>query len=347
MRQAIALIRKRGSIGLKELEKISGKKKAQAIVSKLVAQGLVVRSYQLEPVKVRPRQELYLGLTIRADEARQQAARLLKRRATKQANLLNFLSRQSKPIPWTEIRRETGCDKAAANALIRRGLVAFQQIEVRREPISYRNITPSSPLKPSTDQESVLKIIKGAVNESNGKAAVFLLRGVTGSGKTEIYLQALAEAVKLGKRGIVLVPEISLTPQTIERFAARFPHKVAVLHSKLSIGEQFDEWQRVRNGEFDVVIGSRSAIFAPQPELGLIVIDEEHEWTYKQSDKAPRYHTRAAALKLAEATGAVVILGSATPDVESYYRARKGDYQLLQLPQRIVPAEGASLPRLR
>ena len=275
------------------------------------------------------------------------AARLLKRRATKQANLLNFLSRQSKPIPWTEIRRETGCDKAAANALIRRGLVAFQQIEVRREPISYRNITPSSPLKPSTDQESVLRAIKGAVNESNGKAAVFLLRGVTGSGKTEIYLQALAETVKLGKRGIVLVPEISLTPQTIERFAARFPHKVAVLHSKLSIGEQFDEWQRVRNGEFDVVIGSRSAIFAPQPELGLIVIDEEHEWTYKQNDKAPRYHTRAAALKLAEATGAVVILGSATPDVESYYHALEGDYQLIQLPQRIVPVEGASLPRVK
>jgi len=346
-RQAIALIQKRGSIGLRELEKISGKKKAQAIVSKLVAQGLVVRSYQLEPVKVRPRQELYLGLTIRADEAPQQAARLLKRRATKQANLLNFLSRQSKPIPWMEIRRETGCDKAAANALIHRGLAAFQQIEVRREPISYRNITPSFPLKPSADQESVLKAIKGAVNESNGKAAVFLLRGVTGSGKTEIYLQALAEAVKLGKRGIALVPEIALTPQTIERFAARFPHRVAVLHSKLSIGEQFDEWQRVRNGEFDVVIGSRSAVFAPQPELGLIVIDEEHEWTYKQSDKAPRYHTRAAALKLAEATGAVVILGSATPDVESYYHARKGDYQLLQLPQRIVPDEGASLPRVK
>ncbi|GAI16900.1 unnamed protein product, partial [marine sediment metagenome] len=153
---------------------------------------------------------------------------------------------------------------------------------------------------------------------------IFLLHGVTGSGKTEIYLQALAEVIKLGKRGIVLVPEIALTPQAIERFASRFPHKVAILHSKLSLGEQFDEWQRIRDGEFDVVIGSRSAIFAPQPDLGLIVIDEEHEWTYKQHDKSPRYHTRDVAIKLADLTGVVVILGSATPDVGTFYHAQRG-----------------------
>jgi len=172
---------------------------------------------------------------------------------------------------------------------------------------------------------------------------VFLLQGVTGSGKTEIYLQALAEAVRLGKKGIVLVPEISLTPQTIERFASRFPHRVAVLHSRLSLGEQYDEWRRIRGGEFDVVIGSRSAIFAPQPDLGLIIIDEEHEWTYKQ-DNSPHYHARDVAIKLAELTGAVVVLGSATPDVESYHRAKNGDYKLLELPERVVPSEGAALP---
>jgi primosomal protein N' (replication factor Y) len=153
--------------------------------------------------------------------------------------------------------------------------------------------------------------------------------------------------VKLGKRGIVLVPEIALTPQTIERFASRFPHKIAVLHSKLSLGEQFDEWQRIRNGEFDVVIGSRSAIFAPQPDLGLIVIDEEHEWTYKQHDKSPRYHTRDVAIKLADLTGAVVIMGSATPDVETFYHAQRGDYRLLQLPERVTPSEGSPLPQVK
>jgi primosomal protein N' (replication factor Y) len=145
---------------------------------------------------------------------------------------------------------------------------------------------------------------------------------------------------------MVLVPEIALTPQTIERFASRFPHKVAVLHSQLSLGEQFDEWQRIRNGEFDVVIGARSAIFAPQPQLGLIVIDEEHEWTYKQQDKSPRYHARDVAIKLAELTGAVVILGSATPDVETFYRAQSGNYHLLQLLERVVPDEASPLPKV-
>ena len=117
-----------------------------------------------------------------------------------------------------------------------------------------------------------------------------------------------------------------------------FPHRVAVLHSQLSLGEQFDEWQRIRNGEFDVVIGPRSALFAPQPDLGLIVIDEEHEWTYKQTEKSPRYHARDVAIKLAELTGAAVVLGSATPDVETYYHARTGDYRLLELPERVTPS---------
>ena len=142
------------------------------------------------------------------------------------------------------------------------------------------------------------------------------------------------------------MPEIALTPQTIERFASRFPHKVAVLHSKLSLGEQFDQWRQMRDGELDVVIGPRSAIFAPQPNLGLIVIDEEHEWAYKQQDLSPRYHARDVALKLAELTGAVVILGSATPDVETYYHAQRGDYQLLELPERLTPHEGSALPQV-
>ena len=159
-------------------------------------------------------------------------------------------------------------------------------------------------------------------------------------------MQALAEAVRLGKRGIVLVPEISLTPQTIERFASRFPGRVAVLHSQLSPGEQFDEWQRISNGEADVVIGPRSAVFAPQPDLGLIVIDEEHEWTYKQHDQSPHYHTRSVAIRLAELTGAVVVLGSATPAVETFYQAQNGAFQRLGLPERVTPQQNSPLPRV-
>ena len=347
-RQLLQLVQKQDKINLKELEKALGKKKAQTIVSQLVRQGLLVRSYQLERVRVKPKKEPYLSLLVNPGEARQEAARLREKRALKQAVLLDFLSQQSEPVPWSEARQKANCDKAVVNALVSKGLVAVQHIEVRREPISYLGIKPSYPLTLTAAQKSAFESIKASllqITKGQTRPPVFLLHGVTGSGKTEVYLQALAEAVRLGKRGIVLVPEIALTPQTIERFASRFPHKVAVLHSKLSLGEQFDEWQRIRKGEFDVVIGPRSALFAPQPDLGLIVIDEEHEWTYKQ-DTSPRYHARDAVIKLAELTGAVVVLGSATPDVETFYHAQRGDYRLLQLPERVTPAEGSPLPRV-
>ncbi|MFC1915798.1 primosomal protein N' [Chloroflexota bacterium] len=345
-KQTLELIRKRGSISLKEMEKRLGKKKAQTTVSQLVGRGLVVRSYQLEPVKISPKRVPYLHLNVAASQAREIAAKMREKRAIKQANLLDFLAQQSEPVPWVEARQRTGCAKAVADALISKGVVTFQQIEIKREPISYQDIIPSSPLKLTDAQELALRTIREAISGLKTHPDVFLLHGVTGSGKTEVYLQALAEVVKLGKRGIVLVPEIALTPQTIERFASRFPRKVAIWHSRLSPGEQFDEWQRIKTGEFDVVIGPRSALFTPQPELGLIVIDEEQEWTYKQQDKSPRYHTRDAALKLAKLTGAVVIMGSATPDVETYYHAQRGDYQLLQLPERVVPTEKSPLPQV-
>ena len=348
-RQTLELVKKQGGVNLKLLERRLGKQKAQAIVSQLVRRNLLVRSYEMEPIKVKVKEELRLCLAVTAAEARHQAASLRQRGAGKQAALLEFLVEQPSPVPWTEVRREVGCVKAMANALIDKGLAKFQQVEVRREPISYDNITQTYPLPLTAAQKSAFESIKSSLLQQvkgGNSPGVFLLHGVTGSGKTEVYLQALAEAVKLGKRGIILVPEIALTPQTIERFASRFPHKIAVIHSKLSLGEQFDEWQRIITGEFDAVIGPRSAIFAPQPDLGLIVIDEEHEWTYKQDDKSPRHHARAVAMKLAELTGAVVVLGSATPDVETFYQTQKANYRLLHLPERVVPDEGAPMPRV-
>ncbi len=163
----------------------------------------------------------------------------------------------------------------------------------------------------------------------------FLLHGVTGSGKTEVYLRAIGMTLRLGKQAIVLVPEISLTPQAVHRFAARFPGRVALIHSRLSPGQQFDEWRRIREGHANIVVGSRSAVFAPLPRLGIIIVDEEHEWAYKQSERQPHYHAREVALKRAELCGATVILGSATPDLASYYHAQRGDYTLLSLPHRV------------
>ncbi len=345
-RQVFALLPEQGRISLKELEKKLGEKKAQAIVSQLVRRRLAVRSYELEPIKIHPKTVPFLRLNLPATSAREIAAELRRKRAIKQASLLDFLSEQAEPTPWAEARQKLGVSKATADALIRQRLIAFETVEVRREPIPCQEIVPASPPQLTRAQEDALSRIREAINDAQLHPRVFLLHGVTGSGKTEIYLRALAETVKIGRRGIVLVPEIALTPQTIERFVSRFPHRVAVLHSQLSPGEQFDEWRRIRDGGFDVVIGPRSALFAPQPDLDLIVIDEEHEWNYKQPDRSPRYHAREVAIKLAELTGAVVILGSATPDVGTYFHTRQGTYELLRLPERVVPVASAPMPHV-
>ena len=317
------------------IEKALGKKKGAALVSQMVRQGMLSRSYELAPVRVKPKSELYISLARNKDAP----AKL----TPKQQKLYDFLKEQPLSISWAEVRRQTGVEKAATNALEKLGLITWQTMEISRSPLSSYTINLSLPLDLTADQQTAFSSIKAALDRDDKASQVFLLHGVTGSGKTEIYLQSLAEALKHGKKGIVLVPEISLTPQTIERFAARFPGRVGVLHSRLTAGEQFDEWRRIQNGECDVVIGSRSALFAPQPNLGLIIIDEEHEWTYKQ-DSPPHYHARDAAIKLAELIGAVVVLGSATPDVETYFKAKNGEYKLLELPQRAV--HGSTMPQV-
>jgi len=190
----------------------------------------------------------------------------------------------------------------------------------------------SQNLKPTPAQKNALDDICKDIHTNSYHT--YLLHGVTGSGKTEVYLQAIGCALELGKSSIVLVPEISLTPQTVERFKSRFHTHVAVLHSHLTPGRRFEEWKKVKSGEARIVVGARSAIFAPVKDLGLVVVDEEHENSYKQQD-APRYHAREAAIKRAEIAGAVCVLGSATPSLESYYRAKQGGYKLKELSERI------------
>ena len=193
---------------------------------------------------------------------------------------------------------------------------------------------PESFLLPSPHQTEALASINAAISQERHEA--FLLQGVTGSGKTEVYLQALARCLESGRKAILLVPEISLTPQMVQRFRARFPGRVAVMHSRLSQAEHWRTWWGIHHGQFDVVIGSRSALFAPMKPLGLIVLDEEHEWTYKQQDPEPRYHARTVAMRMAQACKAVLVLGSATPDVVSYHHALTGRrLRLLQMPHRI------------
>jgi primosomal protein N' (replication factor Y) len=202
----------------------------------------------------------------------------------------------------------------------------------RRDPLVNRRYIKSNPLKLMDSQKEALDILCEQIDNKNPKPV--LLYGVTGSGKTEVYLQAISHVLTKGQGAIVLVPEISLTPQTVERFVSRFGKRIAVLHSHLSDGERFDEWHRIHKGEADIVIGARSAIFAPVKSLGLIVVDEEHEPSYKQ-DEAPRYNARDVAVVRGQMEGAAVCLGSATPALESWWNAKKDKYILATLPERV------------
>ena len=251
----------------------------------------------------------------------------------------------------TELLELAETTAATIRKLEDRGLVEITSEITERDPYAREHILPTHPLTLNNTQAKALEAVKAAMNYESKDSAIsltFLLHGVTGSGKTEIYLQAIAYALEQGKGAIVLVPEISLTPQTVERFKARFSSGklqtlVAVLHSHLSAGERHDEWHKIRQGRARIVIGARSAIFAPVDPLGLIIVDEEHEQTYKQ-EEAPRYHARDVAIMRGQMENAVVLLGSATPSLESYYNTKKGKYTLLELPERV---DDQKMPRVR
>ncbi|MDA0988365.1 MAG: primosomal protein N' [Chloroflexi bacterium] len=302
----------------------------ETVLNSLVRLGVIDASSEWQRPGVRPKYATYLELAAASMNAEEGTASL-GTHAPKQAALLNYISQRGTTISLTEAHKNFGA--SAAKGLETKGLVRRIQLRAERDPLGGKTFLPDTPPTLTEAQRICVDQIEQAIDSSSPQ--VFLLHGVTGSGKTEVYLRALAYALGKGKRGIAMVPELSLTPQTIERFGRRFPGRVAVLHSGLSRGEHFDQWWRIQGGDYGVVIGSRGSIFAPQPDLGLIVIDEEHEWTYKQQDGAPHYHAREAAIKLAELTNSVVILGSATPDVVSHSRALNGRYRLLELPDRV------------
>jgi len=282
------------------------------------------------------------------------------------------LVEERREILLSELVELAGTTAATVRKLQDRGLIDITSEISERDPYANETILATQPLVVNPAQAAALEKIKAAMEARNVEGrmknaetnscekragaissfciqpSTFLLHGVTGSGKTEIYLQAIAHALEQGKSAIVLVPEISLTPQTVERFKARFSSGklqtlVAVLHSHLSAGERHDEWHKIRQGRARIVIGARSAIFAPVEPLGLIVVDEEHEHTYKQ-EEAPRYHARDVAIMRGQMENAVVVLGSATPSLESFYNCKKGKYTLLDLPERV---DDQKMPHVR
>ena len=269
----------------------------------------------------------------------------LRRRAPRQAELLTAIVQLDGPVRAADLLRKVAMDNQTLRALVKRGFAELREEAVERDPHSEEQFIATTNLELNAEQRIALEMIAKAVAAPES-AQPILLHGVTGSGKTEIYLQAIATAVANGRSAIVLVPEIALTPQTVERFKGRFanvPDAVAVLHSHLSEGERHDEWHKIHSGRARIVIGARSAVFAPLKNLGLIIVDEEHETTYKQ-EEAPRYHARDVAVVRAKIEKCAVVLGSATPSLESYHNATTGKYKLAALTQRV---DGQQMPLMR
>jgi primosomal protein N' (replication factor Y) len=254
-------------------------------------------------------------------------------RAPRQAEIYRLLAQQTAPIRWSDLVELGRTTDRTIQQLVRRGWVEVHFEAQERDPFGTDQYLPTQPITLNLAQSAALGVILETIEDEQRRP--ILLHGVTGSGKTEIYLQAIQKCLDLGWGALVLVPEITLTPQTVERFKGRFPKElVAVLHSHLSAGERHDEWHRLRRGAARVAIGARSAVFAPVQKLGLIVVDEEHEISYKQ-EETPRYHARDLAVVRAQMEKCAIVLGSATPSLESFHNVRTGKYQLLRLTARI------------
>lgn len=339
----------------------------------LVRAELITRRAGLRAPHVQPRYVRYMALTSAGRAALASGNGLS--RAPRRRRLLEVLAMAPGPLTAADLAQLSGDPGAAPrgypasstiNALIRNGLVEIEQRHPegtrRRDPLKERHFDDAGPPALSPAQHAAYEAIvasylpdpvDGSRRADPAQRApgdrvaatftpsAFLLHGVTGSGKTEVYMHAIGRALELGRQAIVMVPEIGLTPQAVSRFAGRFPGRVAMLHSRLSRGERLDQWQQIRCGDADIVVGPRSALFAPFPRLGIIIVDEEHDPSYKQ-DSPPRYHARDAAIHVGAMLGIPIVLGSATPDVATYYAARKGRFQLLELPERPVWMGGAS-----
>ena len=261
----------------------------------------------------------------------------LERKFDRQFRLLRWLLEAGGHSELAELSRKTGLSLSPVKSLEKKGLLEIRRIPARPGPLFAAPLLPQPPVELNAKQKEAVAAIAAGI--ASAVFHPFLLYGITGSGKTEVYLHAMEAALRAGRGAIILVPEISLTPQTVGRFRARFG-EVAVLHSRLTDSQRLAEWRRIRGGKARVVVGARSAVFAPMPRLGLLVVDEEHEPSFKQQN-SPRYHARDVAVYRAQLEGAAVVLGSATPSLESYRNASQGKYRLLTLPERV---SGGRLP---
>jgi len=329
---------KRGPLRGRQIDRALPHKNWRKTAGSLTRRGIIESQSTLADPSVKPKYERQLQFTGDPDSARAQMNKLARKgypeALARRQQVLQMVMEQPDPIPLSIIYDTTSANLNDLKILIQRELAEIIEVPVVRDPLVDIDISPQLPPNLTPGQQQVWRLILEGFHKKNPKP--FLLHGVTGSGKTEIYLRAVEETIAAGKQAIIMVPEIALTPQTVTRFMSRFPDRVGVLHSGLSPGERYDTWRLARHGALDIVVGPRSAIFTPFPDLGLIVVDECHDDSYYQGDISPHYHALHTAIHYAEISGAVCILGSATPDVTSRYQGARGNWNYLTLPERIL-----------
>ncbi len=323
---------------ISSLQTLTKTKSIHTILNDMAQKGWIELFDDTASTAAKPKLEKTLGLTEDGRVWRNDGTKKLSAKQT--AILAALQENKERSVPVQQLLKQAKASLTTVKTLARRGLVQFGEQEVFRTS-EYEHIDAPHDITLNSSQQSVLTEISNALDAN--AYATFLLHGVTGSGKTQVYIEAIRRARSAGKAAIVLVPEISLTPQIVRRFKSYFGDDVAVMHSRMSAGERYDVWRLARSGKVHIVIGARSAIFAPLSDIGLIVVDEEHEASYKQFDAMPRYHARDVAVVRALHAGAVVLLGSATPSAESYYNAISGKYRLLEMPERV---DSAQMPRI-
>jgi len=336
----LSLLRIRGPLRGRQIDAHFAKVDWRKTAHFLVRKGVLSAKSVLPPPRVRSKYIRVAQLAVPPEDAEREMPNLgTKQTLARRQSALRFLIRQPDAINLSWVYAESGCNLPDLQELEERGLIRLFESEIFRDPLEktgkqVNKYTSTQVIELTSEQDVALKDIANAILSSDIRIP-FLLQGVTGSGKTEIYLRATEEVIKRGRQAIILVPEIALTPQTVRRFLRRFPGQVGLVHSKLSEGERYDTWRRARAGLLKVIIGARSALFAPLPNIGLIVADECHDSSYYQSDP-PFYHAVSAARKYARLCGAVCILGSATPTIGQRYQADAKQMQKLELPRRIV-----------
>lgn len=337
----VRLLQQRGELRGRQVDAALPRVNWRAAARTLANRGWLATRPVLQMPSVRPKMVRTVQLACSPEEAEAQMDRVGRAGSAaleRRQKILQFLIRDPMPVDTAWVYAASGGNLQDLHKLEAAGLVKLGENETWRDPLEQVDTARKAPPVLTEAQQQAWEQVREDIQRAagGGSAAPYLLHGITGSGKTEIYLRAVEETLQQGRQAVILVPEISLTPQTVRRFMERFPGQVGLAHSRLSTGERYDTWRRARSGALRVIVGPRSALFSPLPNLGLIVLDECHDPAYHQDDLQPNYDAVETAVQYAQLTNSVLILGSATPDVRLYYRAKKERWNLLSLPIRIL-----------